>query len=288
MSPPISKDWWLAAALTGATLPNAMAQTPPAAGPDAGLITSYEAGKPVATQPLYVTAASGQRVVTGPAQTAHVLFPDQSALTLGPNSEIVISRYEFDSRSKSGNMAVSMTKGLLRVVGGLISKNNPIRVSTPTATVGIRGGISALSFQPPPGGGESSFQGAFLFGNQMQFFGPNGALLGNDLTRPGSGFLFGAAGFQLFSPLLMPPFLQSLRGFFEIGPFGQGLVGPFGSGGGIGGGTLPFGTDPNLLSSDRLPTGNDVGSPNQGGTGGQPGLTLPEVLGGTPGPGNQS
>jgi hypothetical protein len=182
MSPPIHKDWWLAAALTSATLPSALAQPAPGAGgAQSGVVTTVtQPGARTTTVPLYIDGTKDQRLVTGPNETLHVLFSDQSAMTLGPNSELRIAEFRFDKESKDGRLLVQMTKGFLRVVGGLLSKSRATRIETATATIGIRGGISLLE------GDENGFSGTFLFGQEMTFTTPDGA--NNEIVdRPGFG-----------------------------------------------------------------------------------------------------
>jgi len=162
MSPPIHKDWWLAAALTGAALPSAVGQ-PAADGRQTGVVTTVTKGQPgtSASRPLYIESTDGQRLETGPNQTIHVLFSDQSAMTIGPNTTAVISNYRFDPKTRDGNIAVELTKGLMRVVGGLLSKSRATAVSTPTSTLGVRGGI--VDIEQGDGGTESTFH----FGTEL-------------------------------------------------------------------------------------------------------------------------
>lgn len=274
MSPPIPKDWWLAAALTGAALPSALAQSAPAAGTQpAGVVTGAQQGKPAMVQPLYMDAARGQRVVTGPGQTVHVLFPDQSALTVGPGSEVVISQLEYNPQDKSGSIVVNMTKGLLRVVGGFISKRNEIQVRTATATVGIRGGISTVESD-----GESN-SATFLFGQQMHVTDNNGN--NRQITRPGFGVSFGSGG--LGEPRRSST--SSLQS--QLNRLGTGGGG--GGGGGQGGGTLPGGgTSPDDLAPDRHQARRDGNVPNQQGANSDLPPDLKDILGGQSSPGNQS
>lgn len=182
MTPPISKDWWLAAALTGAALPAAVAQTQTAPGPDGrktGVVTTVTKGAAGTSAPLYIESTRGQRLTTGPNETVHVLFSDQSALTVGPNSEVVIAEYRYDTHAKEGNLLVQMTKGVLRVVGGFISKRDETRVRTSTATIGIRGGISIVEADG------NQTQGTFLFGQHMSMVDNKGNSV--FVTRPGFG-----------------------------------------------------------------------------------------------------
>lgn len=186
MTPPIQKDWWLAAALTGAALPAAMGQTPAAAQRQTGIVTTVTQGaaSPGSSAPIYIENTRGQKLTTGPNQTLHVLFSDQSALTVGPNSEITIAEYRYDPKAKDGNILVDLTKGLLRVVGGAISKKNETVVRTSTATIGIRGGITLVETN-----GQNT-SGTFLFGQMMRATGNNGNT--QTVTRPGFGASIGS------------------------------------------------------------------------------------------------
>ncbi len=42
-----------------------------------------------------------------------------------------------------GEMTISISKGVFRLVGGKISKNTPVVFKTPSATIAVRGGIAA-------------------------------------------------------------------------------------------------------------------------------------------------
>jgi len=66
---------------------------------------------------------------------------DETMLSLGSNSSIVIDRYTFNPVTREGQVETSMLKGTLRFVTGLIGRLHPeaIKVQTPTATMGIRG-----------------------------------------------------------------------------------------------------------------------------------------------------
>lgn len=85
-----------------------------------------------------------ERVESSPIGTGQFLFLDQSALTVAPNSNIVLDRYVYDPATQTGEFALSMTRGVLRFVGGRISKTTDAVITTPTATIGIRGGISII------------------------------------------------------------------------------------------------------------------------------------------------
>lgn len=204
MSPPIQKDWWLAAALTSATLPTALAQ--PAAGvsgAQSGIVTSVtQPGARAVTTPLFIDGTRDQRLVTGPNESLHVLFSDQSAVTLGPNSELFIADYRFNRESRDGRLVMQTTKGFLRVVGGFLSKKRSTLVHTATATIGVRGGITLIEHK---GDGVS---GTFLFGDEMQFTSLDGRR-SETVNRPGFAIDSGAGGIS--APYRVQPGELSVR-----------------------------------------------------------------------------
>lgn len=66
---------------------------------------------------------------------------DETLISLGPNSTLVIDTYSYNPTTRDGQVETSILRGTLRYVTGLIGRLNPhtIKVTTPTATVGIRG-----------------------------------------------------------------------------------------------------------------------------------------------------
>jgi hypothetical protein len=83
----------------------------------------------------------GDRISTSSDSYVGITLHDDTLLTVGPRSEMLIREFDFDPSSYVGGLAISFLKGTARVVTGIIAKNAPQRVhfSTPTATIGIRG-----------------------------------------------------------------------------------------------------------------------------------------------------
>lgn len=102
-----------------------------------------------------------ERVTTGAKGKLQLLFVDGSALTLGPNSDVTIDRFVYNPDAKVGELALSATKGLFRLVGGRISKTRPVTLKTPTALIGIRGGIMTARVN------EGRTSSTFHFGDSM-------------------------------------------------------------------------------------------------------------------------
>ena len=119
-------------------------------------IASAVEGAPVGKPPeatervlrVGVDVAANERITTTADDRAHLVFEDGTSLTVAPNSVVVIDKYIFDPDRARGEMAVSVTKGALRFVGGKISKSSEVTIKTPSASMGIRGGIVTVAVSP--------------------------------------------------------------------------------------------------------------------------------------------
>jgi hypothetical protein len=148
-------------------------------------VTSATDGDPLGKPPaeaervlrIGIDVQANEVIRTGANDRAHLVFLDGTALTVGPNAQLTIDKFVYDPATKTGELAVNATKGVLRLVGGKISKTNPITITTPSSTIGIRGGICVLDVQP------NNTTSTFLFGNNMSVTGTGGT---QNVTRPGS------------------------------------------------------------------------------------------------------
>jgi len=73
--------------------------------------------------------------------SAGISMKDETLLSIGPNSSIVINTYAYNSVTREGQSATSVLKGSCRFVTGLIGRINPkaVKVTTQSTTIGIRG-----------------------------------------------------------------------------------------------------------------------------------------------------
>ena len=86
--------------------------------------------------------SEGDLLVTADNSYARVRFTDGSEVVLRPGSQIKIDAYRFEERNPDNDgFFVSLLRGGMRCVTGLLARRNPGRASytTPTATIGIRG-----------------------------------------------------------------------------------------------------------------------------------------------------
>ena len=144
-----------------------------------------------------VNVVANERIATTEGGQAQMLFVDESAFTIGPNSEVVLDEFVFNPETGVGRLALTATKGVFRFVGGKISKSNPVTLKTPTAVIGIRGGIALVNVQP---GGAT--QATFLFGDQMTV---TAAGVTQVATRPGFAITATTADEAPSAPTPAPP-----------------------------------------------------------------------------------
>ena len=96
----------------------------------------------------------GDVVVTGKGGAVEVRFPDGTILSQGPNSKVSLDTYVYNPDQGTGQVAFKMVQGTFRSVTGKIVEKSPEKfaLSSPLATIGIRGTTTGHNV-PPPGSG---------------------------------------------------------------------------------------------------------------------------------------
>lgn len=79
-----------------------------------------------------------EKVYTERYGSIEILFDDDTNLTVGPSSEILIDDYVYSPSSSGGRAAMTLAKGVLRVVSGRLPKD-AISIATNVANIGVRG-----------------------------------------------------------------------------------------------------------------------------------------------------
>ena len=128
---------------------------------------------------------ANETITTKANDRAHLMFLDGTSLTVGPDASIVIDKFVYDPNSKTGDLAITASKGVFRLVGGKISKTNAIVVNTPSDTIGIRGGITLFTIDA------KKTVSIFIFGFSMTI-NANGRI--ETVTRPGFEVTTNAGG----------------------------------------------------------------------------------------------
>ena len=84
--------------------------------------------------PVYL----GERITTDRSGQVQLIFTDDTKLVIGPNSSLVIEAYLLSSRTTVEKFAINALGGSFRFISGK-SRKQAYSITTPTATIGIRG-----------------------------------------------------------------------------------------------------------------------------------------------------
>jgi hypothetical protein len=140
-----------------------------------------------------------ERIQTTTVGQTQVLFLDQSTMTVGPNSDVTIDQFVFNPAAGTGTMALTATKGVLRLVGGTLTKQEaPLSVRTTIATIALRGGVMVADVHEG-----NSLDVVFLFGKELTVTGRNG--VSQKITQPGFAISVPGAGASPSQPFRAPP-----------------------------------------------------------------------------------
>lgn len=166
-------------------------------------VTSATDGDPLGKPPtekervlrIGIDVQANEVVTTNATDRAHLVFLDGTSVTIGPNARLVIDKFVYDPNTRKGELALTAGTGVFRLVGGKISKSNAITVTTPSSTIGIRGGISIFRV--------TALQtiANFVFGTSMIV---SGVGRSETVTRPGSQVIVNT-GAPPGLPSLLPP-----------------------------------------------------------------------------------
>jgi hypothetical protein len=108
-----------------------------------------------------------ERIATQAEGQTQLLFLDESSMTVGPNSDLTIDQFVYDPKTGGGKLAMSATKGLLRFVGGKLSKQDEaVTLRTNSATLAIRGGAFIVNM-----GADGRLTAIFIYGRGLTITG---------------------------------------------------------------------------------------------------------------------
>lgn len=122
--------------VAGAVNPQATGQAP--SGPIEQLVIGHN-------------VVRNEKISTFNKGKVQLIFNDQSTLSLSENSEIVIDEYVYDPQKQAGSMRATVSSGVLRYVGGKISKKTDVSFTTPSGVLTVRGGIALIKVAPKSG-----------------------------------------------------------------------------------------------------------------------------------------
>lgn len=123
----------------------------PATGPQIGQV-SEQSGR------VFAVRADGTRVELGTGDPLYqgdvietvgddsairILLVDQTTFALGPDARLALDEMTFNPQDDTGDVSISMLKGVFIFTSGLVAKKDPshMTVNTPVALIGIRGTV---------------------------------------------------------------------------------------------------------------------------------------------------
>lgn len=121
--------------------------SPALAAEPAGMVKVSRGQVTIERQGQVLPAAVGAQVLvadrlrTGRDGAVGVTLRDNTLLSAGPDSLLVIDNFAFNSSTLDGRMSIGIRKGTLSVATGKIAKQTPESVDfrTPTSVLGVRG-----------------------------------------------------------------------------------------------------------------------------------------------------
>ena len=175
-----------------------------------GAVNQQATGTPPGGATRTLTVGTGvmvkERVRTSATGSTQIQFPDQSAVNLGANSDLVIDQFVYNPGARSGTMAVTASRGVLRFIGGNISHTAGATIRTPTGSIGIRGGMVTVMLPLPQSIASkdpalAGLQGTLVIANFGQITLRNNVSTVN--LKPGFATVIGSANGPIPAPFML-------------------------------------------------------------------------------------
>ena len=106
-------------------------------------------------QPIY----QGDIIETGGQSQLGITLTDRTVFSLSANARMVMSQHVYDPARTDNSTAVSFVQGTFVFITGLVAKSGTLSVTTPVATMGIRGTTPIVKLSAVDG------SGTFTLGN---------------------------------------------------------------------------------------------------------------------------
>jgi len=93
-----------------------------------------------------------EAIETEAESATQISFVDDTTLTLGPNSKVVLDKFVYDPDPSKASFVMTATQGVFRFASGKLPKK-AYKINTPAATIGIRGTVLEIAILPPGAAG---------------------------------------------------------------------------------------------------------------------------------------
>lgn len=97
------------------------------------------------------------RLQSEAASRMQVMLLDETVITVGPDSDLVIDEFIYDPTTEIGSLTANFGKGMMRYVSGKLARKNPaaVTIKTGAATIGVRGTALFIMDDPEASDGTS-------------------------------------------------------------------------------------------------------------------------------------
>jgi hypothetical protein len=150
-------------------------------------------------------------LATGPNSALGITFDDETTFSLSANTRIVVNEFIYEEGGGANAATFNVAVGTAAFVASYVAKTGNMKISTPTATLGIRGttGVVDVPAAGAPSGGEQRiklYPDADGHVGRIEVFNPQGGRLGA-LTQGASAFSIqrGPGGGFRAVPFQIPP-----------------------------------------------------------------------------------
>ena len=94
-----------------------------------------------------------ETIETEAESATQITFVDETTLTLGPSSKVVLDKFVYDPDPSKASFVMTATQGVFRFASGKLPKK-AYKINTPAATIGIRGTVIEVAIVPAGLSGE--------------------------------------------------------------------------------------------------------------------------------------
>jgi len=106
---------------------------------------NYQRGNAIQELQINDVVEQNDKLITTGDGSAYIHFIDDTVLTVGSNSEVVLDKFVFDgNKAKTAN--IQLVRGTLRFVTGT-SDHSAYQIKTPVANIGVRGTTIDVSYE---------------------------------------------------------------------------------------------------------------------------------------------
>jgi hypothetical protein len=91
---------------------------------------------------------ANELIRSGEDSVGNLQFIDQTKLSVGPKSEVRLTKFVYDPNKKAGSVVIQAGKGAYRFATGVQDSKN-YEIKTPLCDLGVRGTVLKIVFEGP-------------------------------------------------------------------------------------------------------------------------------------------